>query len=233
MYHKIRQGSSFDVVTGNIRTLQELKIERGCKYPKMMMVFVMMTGSQENYQELPAHVDLARSLGIDQIVAKNLDVITKDGDFERGLFKHDGEPIPQVKNIREQALKRAEELGVELRLYELQPRQQVICEQRPIHNIYINWAGDVSPCITLSYADSRVFNNEHVHVPCQIYGNINHESLDAIWNKPEYVAFRKKYNERLRREQEAAVQAVLEGVDESSLPPAPEGCQTCYYLYGI
>jgi len=102
-----------------------------------------------------------------------------------------------------------------------------------VSNLYINYAGYISPCITLSYAENRVFNGERVHVPCQIYGNIQEDDLETVWNKTEYVAFRKKYERRLSRQQEALIQTVLGSDDEFALPPAPEGCQTCYYLYGI
>jgi MoaA/NifB/PqqE/SkfB family radical SAM enzyme len=199
----------------------------------MMMVFVMMAGTHENYRELPDYIDLAYSLGAEQVIAKNLDVITKDGDFERGVFSHAGSPLPEVEAVREQAHQRAADLGVGLRLYKLQPDQQVICEQRPDRNLYINWAGNVSPCITLSYAEDRVFNNQRVHVPCQVYGNVNQETLETIWNKPDYTAFRGVYEERLRKEQDVMVQSMLGYDGEAALPPAPEGCQTCYYLYGI
>lgn len=232
-YHQIRQGSSFDTVVSNIRMMGELKDQLGSKAPRIMMVFVMMTGPNENFQELPDYIDLANSLGASQVIAKNLDVIVKDGDYERGVFSHSGRPRDDVIAVRQRAQKRAEEIGIGLRLYELQPHQQVICEQRPVNNLYINWEGNVSPCITLSYASSRVFNGERVSVPCQIYGNVNQDSLDVIWTKPKYVAFRRVYEERLRQEQESLMQTMLGGEEEISLTPAPEGCQTCYYLYGI
>lgn len=232
-YHQIRQGSSYETVIGNIQALRDLKNQIGSATPKVMMVFVMMSGEQENYHELPLYIDLAHSLGVEQVIAKNLDVITKDGDFERGLFSHDGQPNPNVAAIREEALGRAEELGVGLRLYQLEPQQQVICEQFPVHNLYINWEGNVSPCITLSYAEERFFDGKRVHVPCQVYGNVHDESLQTIWQKPQYSAFRKAYNDRLKKEQEALMQTVLGGNGEYSLPKAPEACQTCYYLYGI
>ncbi len=233
-YHRIRQGSSYETVIGNIRALKALKEEAGSQVPHVMMVFVMMSGEHKNFHELPAYIDLAHSLGAEYIIAKNLDVIVKDGDFERGLFSHAGTHLPEVVAVRQQAEKRAKELGISLRLYNLEPRQQTICEQHPVHNLYINYAGNVSPCITLSYADNRVFNGERVHVPCLVYGNVHDEPLETIWNKADYDAFRKLYERRLSVEQEAMLQAILGG-DESeySLPDAPEGCRTCYYLYGI
>jgi len=232
-YQKIRQGSDFETVLENMAALRDLKTRLGRNTPKMMMVFVMMTGDYQNYHELPAYLELAHSLGVEQVIVKNLDVITKDINFGRGVFTHRGTPLPSVEAIREQAREKSGELGIQLRLYELQPRQQVICEQNPVRNLYINWAGNVSPCITLSYAETRVFDGRQVHVPCQVFGNVNQEPLEVIWQKPEYVAFRRAYAERLKNEQEALIQAMLGGEEQVALPPAPEGCQTCYYLYGV
>ena len=86
-YEKIRVGASFEKVMKNIAGVQQLKERRKSKKPKTMLFFVMM---KENVHELPAMVKLAKSMGIDQIVAKNLDVILKEGDDERRIFKNRG-----------------------------------------------------------------------------------------------------------------------------------------------
>ena len=114
-FRKIRKGSSFDAVIDNIKALRDIKIQMNSATPRLMMVFVMMTGEQENYHELPEYIDLAHTLGVEHVTAKNLDVITKDGDFERGLFRHNEDLLPGVESVREMAKKRAEELGIDLR----------------------------------------------------------------------------------------------------------------------
>lgn len=234
-YDRIRQGARFDAVMENIAAVRDAKRRMHSVKPRMMMVFVMMTGQHENYHELVEYIDLAHTLGVETIIAKNLDVILKDGDDERRLFTHNGHPQSEVESVLNQAEKRAGELGITLRKYNLSPQEQVICEHDPIHNLYVNWEGYISPCISLSYAENRVFNSERVQVPCQRFGNILDNSLDEIWEKPAYREFRQAYESRLLARQRQIITASLSGsaTGTGGLPPAPEGCQTCYYLYGI
>jgi MoaA/NifB/PqqE/SkfB family radical SAM enzyme len=234
LYESIRKGARFDVVIGNIAALHELKQRLGLRAPRMMMVFVLMTGAQQNYHELPAFIDLAHSLGVEQVIAKNLDVILKDGDDQRRLFSHQNAPIKDVQAAIDAAARRAKELGLNLRLYNMQPKEVTICEHNPLQNLFFNWQGLVSPCITLSYAEERVFAGERIHVPCQRFGDINQETLEEIWAKRAYGEFRSCYELRLQAERQAAIDQMLGGqLEEFFLPPAPEGCRTCYYLYGV
>lgn len=246
LYERIRQGAQFEAVIANIRTFRDIKLQRGFQRPRMMMVFVMMGEGQPestNFHELPQFIDLAHSLGVEQVIAKNLDVILKDGDDQRRLFQNDSSLESQaspasiaIKAVLFQAKERASRLGVNLRTYLLHPEEQSICEHDPLHNLFFDWRGNVSPCITLSYAEERFFAGEKQHVPCLRFGNINQQSLDEIWNHSDYVKFREMYEHRLSWERQALVDVMLTRSSQSAFgerPAAPEGCRTCYYLYGI
>ena len=239
-YERIRQGARFDQVMANVAALRDIKSAHGSKTPKLMMVYVMM---RENYAELPAFIDLAHELGVEQVVAKNLDVIVKEGDNDRRLFSHTDAESGRV-DARDvaaaiaaaiaEAERRARGHGIALRVYALRPQEQPICEHNPLRNLFFNWEGYVSPCITLSYADSRVFNGERHFVPCQRFGNINQASLAEIWDGVAYREFRAPYVERVRLARQATVDLLLGAAEaELPIPPAPEGCRTCYYLYGV
>jgi MoaA/NifB/PqqE/SkfB family radical SAM enzyme len=233
-YERIRQGAEFETVIENVESLRDTKSSRGGKSPKMMMVFVMM---RENYHELPLYVDLAHKLGVEQIIFKNLDVILKDDDDGRRLFSHDGPPLPDVEAAIAEARKRCQKQGIGLRLYAMQPQELMMCENDPLHNLFFTWTGHVSPCITLSYADDRVFDGRRHLVPTQRFGNINDEPLEAIWDSTTYQQFRSAYEIRVRMERQATINALIgseEGESPSpAVPPAPAACRTCYYLYGV
>lgn len=235
LYESIRLGGRFQLVLENIAALRDLRASRNSHFPRMLMVFVMMVGEQQNYHELPDFISLAHSLGVEQVVAKNLDVILKDGDDERRFFSHEGDTADEIKNALAEARERAHKLGVGLRFYALNPQEVTICEHNPLQSVFVNWEGMVSPCITLSYAENRIFDGRRVLAPCLRFGNIRSESLQSIWEKPAYKDFRSYYAARLRVEQQATIDCLLGGPLNSGLqlPPAPEGCQTCYYLYGI
>ncbi len=231
-YERIRQGAQFETVVQNIHRLHDIKQRRGSQTPKLMMVFVMM---RENFHELPIYVELAHELGVEQIIFKNLDVILKDEDDQRRLFGHDGPRVGELEAIITEAQQRAKKLGINVRLYFLQPQELPICEHDPLHNLFFNWQGYVSPCITLSYAEHRVFEGQPHVVPCQRYGNINEDALDAIWEKLAYQQFRQPFEVRVRRERQATIDLIVgaEGSGTPDMPAPPEGCRTCYYLYGI
>jgi MoaA/NifB/PqqE/SkfB family radical SAM enzyme len=231
-YERIRQGAEFGTVMSNIEALRNIKTSRRSKAPKMMMVFVMM---HDNYHELPIYVDLAHELGVEQIIFKNLDVILKEGDDARRLFSHEGPPLANVQPVIAEAQKRAKKLGVGLRLYAMQPQERMICEHDPLHNLFFNWAGYVSPCITLSYAEDRVFDGQRHFVPCQRFGNITEEALEQIWDKIAYQGFRRPYEIRVRLERQATINVLMgsEEIETPEVPSAPAVCRTCYYLYGI
>jgi MoaA/NifB/PqqE/SkfB family radical SAM enzyme len=231
-YERIRRGAEFARLTANVAALRDLKARLRRKTPRMMLVFVMM---HENYPELPAYVDLAHELGVQQVIFKNLDVILKDGDDERRLFSHRGPPRADVEPVLAEARARAARLGVQVREYALRPRELAMCEHDPLHNLFFNWAGGVSPCITLAYAEDRVFDGRRHYVPCQRFGDVNAEALEDIWDKPAYRDFRRPYEIRVRLERQAALDALLGGDQAlaADVPPAPAACRTCYYLYGV
>jgi len=239
-YERIRQGARFDQVMANITALRDVKSAQRSKTLKTMMVYVMM---RENYGELPAFIDLAYELGVEQVIAKNLDVIVKEGDDDRRLFSHSdpeggradtGDETAAIAAAIAAAERRARGHGIPLRVYALRPQEQPICEHNPLQNLFFNWEGYVSPCITLSYADSRVFNGKRHFVPCLRFGNINQEPLGEIWARIAYRQFRASYSERVRLARQSTMDMLLGGPGtEGPIPPAPEGCRTCYYLYGV
>ncbi len=169
------------------------------------------------------------------MIAKNLDVIIKDGDDQRRLFSHTGPPGEEIVAVMEAARRQARELGVGLRVYEMQPHEQTICEHNPVQSLFFNWEGQVSPCITLSYADSRYFDGQMVHVPCLHFGDIRQQALPEIWESPAYRAFRQAFEDRLRWQRHSLMDMMLDGaIDElPEIPSAPESCRSCYYLYGV
>jgi hypothetical protein len=178
-------------------------------------------------------VKLSHQLGADQVIFKNLDVITKESDDQRHIFSHTEHSKPELEAELAAARKKADELGIRLRLYSLQPVEQAVCEHNPLKSLFFNWEGYLSPCITLSYAEERIFAGEKVRVGCQRFGNINAHTLEEMLKQTEYVELRQRFQGRIQSERHAALQAILQSSDQVQMPPAPEACRTCYYLYGI
>jgi MoaA/NifB/PqqE/SkfB family radical SAM enzyme len=235
-YERIRVGASFEKVTENLNGLRQVKAEKGIRQPATMLFFVMM---KENVQELPAMVEWAKARGIDRLVAKNLDVILAEADEERRIFKNqgEGEIDPYVMEAVTEARKRARDLELPFRAYDLLPTERPICEQYPLNTMFIAWDGCISPCISLSYLRDRRFAGKWERTPPVRFGNAGTDSLEAIWEKPEYQNFRKLFRDRTRGESGNLSRALLPDFSPSQerrcFPDPPQGCGVCYYLYGV
>jgi MoaA/NifB/PqqE/SkfB family radical SAM enzyme len=235
-YEKIRVGASFEKVMKNIEAVRQFKEEKGDRRPKTILIFVMM---KENVHELTAMVKLAKSRGIDQVVAKNLDVILTEDDEERRIFKNQGEGAvdPYIAGAVADARKKAWDLKLPFRVYDLLPIERPICEQNPLNTMFIAWDGSVSPCISLSYIKDRCFAGRWERFPPVRFGNIGVESLEAIWEKPEYQNFRKLFWDRSKGRSGDLSRALLPDLspyqERRCLPDPPQGCGVCYYLYGV
>jgi MoaA/NifB/PqqE/SkfB family radical SAM enzyme len=233
-YEAIRRGASFEKVITNIDALNQIKRTLNSQTPKMMLVFVIMSGEVENYAQLPAYIELAHRLGVEHVIAKNLDVILKDGDDQRRLFTHNGQAFSPLQEALDEAERLALHWGMKFRRYSVHPSEQITCEQNPTQNLFFSWDGSVSPCITLSYTESRIFNGERIQVPSQRFGNINQQSFSEIWNNPDYLAFRQAYADRIRRHNQDFLDSLLGGeISNEEIPEAPQVCKSCYFLYGI
>jgi MoaA/NifB/PqqE/SkfB family radical SAM enzyme len=235
-YESIRVGASFGRVIENIQRVRDLKRRTGSGKPRTMLFFVMM---KENIHELPEMIDLAHSLGIDFVVAKNLDVILKEGDEAKGVFGHNLEKDVdlRVASSIEEAVQKAEKHGLPFRVYELSPTERAVCEQNPLKTLFVSWDGFVSPCIGLSYMEDRCFGKEWRKVSRARFGNIASETLDNIWHKTDYEHFRKLFQDRMNVRAGRLMVIAASGSEKSNqigtLPSPPVGCNYCYYLHGV
>ncbi len=230
-YESIRRGAKFAQVLENISALNAAKKARGSSLPLTMIVYVMM---RDNIFELPAMIDLASQMGIDQVIAKNLDVILKEEDEGRRIFTSKDAPPPvEAKRAIAEAQARAKRHGLVMRVYSLQPEELMICDQDPVHTLFVNWEGWVSPCITLAYAKKRIFCGRTTELPLCRFGNLNDEQLPDIWNKAAYREFREVFEARCNELRLVGRKGDAGSPKPPVLPPAPAVCQACHYLYNL
>jgi MoaA/NifB/PqqE/SkfB family radical SAM enzyme len=239
VYEGIRGKGDFGLVAQNIEGMRDTRARRRAITPRLTLVFALLA---ENLHELPALVDLAHGWGVSHIVVRNLDVIRHDSGDSRRIFAHPetvhidrGGHLSAMERAIAESQRRAMRHGIVLRVYALQPSELAVCEPDPLNNLFVDWAGNVSPCITLSHATQRVLDGQRHYVPTLRLGNVNEDPLEVIWDRPAYRELRAIWEARLRWEREAVYTAMtgVEGRDLGEIPPAPEGCVYCYYLYGV
>lgn len=243
VHEGIRVASDFERFVQNIRTLTELKKERGAEKPKVVLSFLM---TRSNIRELPGVVELASKLHADELTATNLDYTPYPQQDSLKVFSC-AEINPEFGSILEKAIKRAEESDLVFRPYPLKTDEVLVCELNPLRNIYISADGFVAPCVylnpTLDGAIPRIFCGREQNIERTAFGNALQEDLLQIWSREEYRNFREKLEKRLEFQRSVLGQVTfeLDGIEKlkegleklGEKAPLPQECATCYKAYGI
>jgi len=233
-HETIRAGSSFDQTVKNITSLVRLKKNAGVVYPKVLLLFLM---TKENLKELPLAVRLAADLEVDEIVATNLAYVVTPYHDQIKAFSHEREELELEKIIGE-AERLAKNLDVKFRSSQLITEEALICEEDPLHNVYVSCEGFVSPCVYLNPPVKdffpRIFCGRKHVLPRTYFGKIREEGLLEIWKKEEYQAFRRKFEKRLTLKEMIFRFEDLERFREEMISsPLPEPCKTCYKAFSV
>jgi MoaA/NifB/PqqE/SkfB family radical SAM enzyme len=233
IHESLRTNSDFSQLCSNFQNLASLKKQRGCEHPWLELHFLM---TRANLAELPPLVELAASLGANEIVATNLTYSPSLALDEMHVF---GEhPLSENVEIIRQAKEVARQLNVPFRAYPLQTEPNtLVCDANPANTIFINHRGDVTPCVylglTVQGAVPRYFHGEAHPFETLSFGNIRDGLPHALMGRPR-KAFVDQFGHRQMSSTPLAVLDYMSGQsDQSEIPPPPVPCQFCYKMLGI
>jgi MoaA/NifB/PqqE/SkfB family radical SAM enzyme len=245
-HDKIRTGSSFDNLFNNIKTFNNLKRKMRSKTPKLVISFLM---TKTNIEDLPEIVNLAKEMGIDEIVAINLDYTPTQLQDELKVFSFNSVDS-SFKKFIEIAVKRAKKIKLPFRVYPLEMEEVVMCEMNPLQIVFFSYDGCVSPCVYLNMTKRglipRIFCGQQHELQRLCFGNITEKDFVEIWESNAYKNFRKVYQNRLNLISRAYSDIGFEmgHIDkikniEKAMEVAlgknqvPEVCKTCYKAFNI
>jgi MoaA/NifB/PqqE/SkfB family radical SAM enzyme len=233
IHESLRKNSDFSHLCKNFESLASLKKQHGTEYPWLELHFLM---THANLSELPPLVELAASLGADEIVATNL---TYSPSLELDAV-HVFSEHPSLEDIEmlARAKQIAERLNIPLRTYPLQTEPNtLVCDANPVNTVFINHRGDVTPCVylglTVHGAVPRYFQGESHPFDTVSFGNIQDGFLQALHGK-ERKAFIDPFSHRNLGSTPFALFNYMSGqANESEIPDPPAPCQHCYKMLGI
>jgi MoaA/NifB/PqqE/SkfB family radical SAM enzyme len=230
-HNRIRINSDFDKLIESIKLFKSLSAE--AHKPKMHIVYLML---KDNMHEVALLPDLAKEVGVEEIVLINIIQITNAWQAEQKAFSDDQtEPF---KEVLKEAEHRAKRMGIGLIKSALSPREVAVCTENPLKNLYISVDGEVSPCVHLYPAAPspfrRLYCGKEYSTEKVSFGNIFREPFESIWNRKEYVEFRDKLTRREQRAEEN-YRAMLDArkADLVGLPEPPAQCKTCHKMLGV
>ncbi|MGB8983981.1 MAG: radical SAM/SPASM domain-containing protein [Anaerolineales bacterium] len=231
IHESLRTNSDFSRLCANFENLASLKRQRGSEAPWLELHFLM---TRSNLTEFPALVELAASLGADEIVATNLTYspsLTLDRQHVFG-----DPPLPEDLEVIARAREVADRLKLPLRAYPLQAEPNtLVCDADPLNAIYINHRGEVTPCVylglTVQGVVPRYFQGAAHHFETLSFGNIADGLTDALHGR-ERKAFVSRFSQRHMSGTPLALFTSLAG-HENEVPPPPSPCQFCYKMLGV
>ena len=233
VHESLRTNSEFEKLCGNFESLANLKRQRGSDKPWLELHFLM---TRANLGEFPPLIELAASLGADEVVATNLTYSPSLALDRMHIF---GEQ-PRLEDIEiiDQAKRNAQRLNIPLRVYPLQTEPQtLVCDADPVNTVYINHRGEVAPCVYLGLTVQgqvpRFYRGEFHPFDTISFGDISN-GLDQSLRGKEREAFISAFNRRNVGSNPLAMFAYMTGQDsETELPLPPSPCQHCYKMLGV
>lgn len=236
VHESLRTNSEFSKLCKNFESLASLKKQLGSTKPWLELHFLM---TRANLDEFPALVELAASLGADEMVATNLTYAPNLVLDRMHIFCE--QPNPDDVEIIARAKQNAERVGLPLRIYPLQAEPNTLmCDADPVNTVYINHRGEVTPCVYLGLTVQgqipRFYRGEAHPFDTISFGNIA-SGLEIVLNGEQRQTFVSTFQQRCNAgKNPLALLAYMTDPDEGGetelpLPPAP--CQHCYKMLGV
>jgi|GEM_PF-237033 len=172
-YEKIRVGADFENVISNVDRFCTLRDERGCKVQTQLSPVLFV---DENLEELPRFVEIAAEIGVHKVGFNDLIPSPEmEGISTTNLDTASEEQLARVEEVFEETRRRAEELGVSLKL----PTEQdeSACTE-PWHMLTVTTKGKVRPCCTGPWGT--------------FVGDLVEDGIDEIWRGEAFIQWREQ-----------------------------------------
>lgn len=172
-FEKMRPGSVFEEVLGNLRRITEAA--RGRSRPTLSVWFL---ASRENIHELPQMVDLVKGLGISRL---NTQGVHYWGHADWHDRAREANKIPELVGTLQHVAALARAAGVQFQAVNFPNREAGRGCKWPWKGSYITADGFVTPCCE-NGSDPDKIN----------FGNVLDTPFSEIWNSESYQKFREE-----------------------------------------
>ncbi|MBO6093104.1 MAG: SPASM domain-containing protein [Oscillospiraceae bacterium] len=216
-YDKIQIGSDFDLVRGNLETINTLR--KGTNVRLGMTAVVM----RDNIASLRRIRDFAERFQADDLNLSHM-IPNRQEDIAQALWPMcdvagikaytDGKsPVWRFEKVDEsiefpmfkfserykKELFPNEESLLEAELFSLKgkpvTRRINYCRFIEEGQSFVRWDGDVSPCMGLLHTADTYLGDHKRRIRHHSFGNVYRQSLEEIWNSEEYRNFRERVHE--------------------------------------
>jgi MoaA/NifB/PqqE/SkfB family radical SAM enzyme len=177
-----RLGVPFEQVCAAVACLQAARRAKGAPHPKIHFAYLLLASNMSDVRAVPA---LMRRMGVHATVVSTLDYLPDPALAEEAFLPERPEKLGAASVILAETAAEADRLGVAFD-YCL-PRWELPgagCRENIARALFVSADGDISPCVFVNIP------SEGADCRRRIFGNIHSVDPLAIWNKPDYRAFR-------------------------------------------
>jgi MoaA/NifB/PqqE/SkfB family radical SAM enzyme len=245
-YTDVRLGAELPKVIDNLSYLR--KIRKGGHHPKPM-IGIAFVAMKSNINDLPDIITLGKRLGAKRFMVSNVLPYTEEMQGEmlyKGTLRNItylpspwlpklSLPRMDLNELTQEAFLKALDCGVNVELagYNLGGANDV-CTFIESGAIAIDWHGDVSPCPPLSHNHTSYLHGYARKSRRHVVGNIQNQSLRAIWLDPEYVSYRERvHSYAFAPCTPCGGCELLEGNEEDCFGLTHPACGSCLWTQGV
>ncbi len=176
-----RAGVPFSRVKEAVRLLQEARKKHNAVHLEIHLAYLMLASNVEAVRGLPK---LMEDWGVHAVVVSTMDYIPSP-EMEREAFApHEREKIEAARKVLEETGAAVRAAGRDFYASLPAAAPAPCCRERAHRTLYVDAAGEVSPCVYLNVPIDADQPRRTV------FGQVNETAPAEIWDIPEYTAFR-------------------------------------------
>ena len=180
-----RSGVEFERVINAIRVLQEVRRKRGGVHLEVHIAYLLLASRLESLRGLP---ELLESTGAHAAVISTLDYIPGPEWRGEAFQPQETEKIAAARAMLEEAAARAAQRDKNVFYALPAPQPGRGCRENAGRSLFVDAEGDISPCVYLNLPVSGALPGSDKR--CLVFGNVRRDDSLAVWENPDYAAFR-------------------------------------------
>ena len=177
-----RAGVPFSRVEEAVRMLQAARKKHNAVHLEIHLAYLMLASNVEAVRGLPK---LMEDWGVHAVVVSTMDYIPSPEMEHEAFAPHEREKIEAARVVLEEVGAAVRASGRDFYASLPAPEPAPCCRERAHRTLYADASGEISPCVYLNVP------MEAEQPRRTVFGQVNETDPIAIWDIPEYQAFRK------------------------------------------
>ena len=177
-----RAGVPFSKVEEAVRLLQAARKKHNAVHLEIHLAYLMLASNVEAVRGLPA---LMEEWGVHAVVVSTMDYIPSPEMEHEAFAPHERGKIEAARAVLEEVGAEVRASGRDFYASLPAPEPAPCCRERAHRTLYADASGEISPCVYLNVPMDAEQPRRTV------FGQVNDTDVTAIWDIPEYQAFRR------------------------------------------